>query len=119
MSKHKPPKNVISAYLPFINNSELRLYLAQKHQCHKFIIQTYINQDDRLALIKYKTSVPVTSEEFILIEEVLHSVRKRSNVLKKIYFHICIYRIVNGKIERIIIDLLERIFIFKIHNINT
>lgn len=42
-------------------------------QCHKFVIDYYIAQKDRQALISYKSNVPAQSEEFFYIENALHS----------------------------------------------
>lgn len=56
-----------------MTDSEKSLHLAQKLQCHKTVIQHYINQKDRLALIGYETRVAPHTEEYFLIENALHS----------------------------------------------
>ncbi|KAJ8955325.1 hypothetical protein NQ318_003418 [Aromia moschata] len=77
LSRHKPPKDVLEQYLACISDSEKSLYLAQKLNCHKFVIQHYINQRDRLALIGYKAKVTAPTEEYFLIENALQSTDKK------------------------------------------
>ncbi|CAG9828174.1 unnamed protein product [Diabrotica balteata] len=82
LSKHDPPKDVLEQYLPWINNTERSLLLAEKLNCHKFIIQHYINQKDRIGLITYKASLiaiklPPQNPEYFMIENALQSTDKK------------------------------------------
>ncbi|KAJ8985849.1 hypothetical protein NQ317_006220 [Molorchus minor] len=77
LSRHNPPKEVLEQYLSCISDSDKSLYLAQKLNCHKFVIQYYINQRDRLALINAKLKVTTQSEEYFLIENALQSSDKK------------------------------------------
>ncbi|KAJ8928522.1 hypothetical protein NQ314_018898 [Rhamnusium bicolor] len=73
MSRHKPPKDVLDQYLNCISDSDKSLYLAQKLNCHKFVIQHYIHHRDRLALISYKGKIAPQNEEYFMIENALQS----------------------------------------------
>ncbi|XP_050497174.1 spermatogenesis-defective protein 39 homolog isoform X3 [Diabrotica virgifera virgifera] len=82
LSKHNPPKDVLEQYLPYINNTERSLLLAQKLNCHKFVIQHYINQRDRVGLINYKASLIANkltpqNPEYFMIENALQSTDKK------------------------------------------
>lgn len=73
LSRHKPPKEVLEQYLHYISDSERSLSLAQKLSCHKFIVQHYLNQRDRLALIDYKARLTPQTEEYFMAEQALQS----------------------------------------------
>ncbi|XP_056645172.1 spermatogenesis-defective protein 39 homolog [Diorhabda sublineata] len=77
LSRHDPPKDVLEQYLPHIPDSDRSLYLAEKFNCHKFVIQSYVNQKDRLALISYKSKVSPQNAEYFLIENALQAVDKK------------------------------------------
>lgn len=73
ISRHKPPKDILEQFLNYLPDSEKSLNLAIKLDCHKFIIQHYINQKDRLALISYKAKLAPHDEDYFLIENALQS----------------------------------------------
>ncbi|KAJ8923564.1 hypothetical protein NQ315_010143 [Exocentrus adspersus] len=77
LSRHKPPKDVLEVYLHYITDSDRSLNLALKLNCHKFVIQYYINQRDRLALISYKEKLSAQTEEYFLVEHALQSPDKK------------------------------------------
>ncbi|CAH1103556.1 unnamed protein product [Psylliodes chrysocephalus] len=77
LSRHESPKEILELYLPYISDSERGLYLAQKMNCHKFVIQHYIKERDRLALIQYKSKVSPQDEEYFLIKNALLSNDKK------------------------------------------
>ncbi|KAG5861432.1 hypothetical protein JTB14_000468 [Gonioctena quinquepunctata] len=77
ISRHHPPKDVLEQFLHCISDSERSIYLAEKLNCHKFVIQHHINQRDRQALNAYKVKVVPQTQEFFLIENALHSSDKK------------------------------------------
>ncbi|CAG9855242.1 unnamed protein product [Phyllotreta striolata] len=77
LSRHDPPKEILELYLPWISDNERSLSLAQKMNCHKFVIQHHIKERDRLALILYKSKITPQSQEFFLIESALQSTEKK------------------------------------------
>lgn len=74
ISKHKPPKDILEQFLNYLPDSEKSVNLALKLYCHKFVIQHYINQKDRLSLISYKARLAPHEDEYFLIENALQSV---------------------------------------------
>ncbi|XP_018566566.1 spermatogenesis-defective protein 39 homolog [Anoplophora glabripennis] len=77
LSRHKPPKEVLEQYLHYISDSDRSMNLAQKLNCHKFIVQHYINQRDRLALVGYKGKLAPQTEEYFMVEHALQSADKK------------------------------------------
>lgn len=58
-------------FLSSIADTDLSLSLAKKVKCHKFVIDYYISQRDRLGLISYKYAVPTQSQEYFYLENAL------------------------------------------------
>ncbi|XP_066261341.1 spermatogenesis-defective protein 39 homolog [Euwallacea similis] len=71
LSRHNPPKDVLETFLSCISDIEKALEIANKLQCHTFIIQSYVSQKDRLALLTYKEKVPFQSSDYCLIDSAL------------------------------------------------
>lgn len=74
IEKHSAPQSVIQEFLSSMVDTELSLLLAKKVGCHKFVIDNYIAQKDRLALLTYKNVVPAQSREFFYLENALQLV---------------------------------------------
>ncbi|XP_023016000.2 vacuolar protein sorting 16B [Leptinotarsa decemlineata] len=77
ISRHSPPKDALEQYLHCISDHDRALYLAEKLNCHKFVIHHFINQRDRQALLAYKAKVVPQNEEYFLIENALQSSDKK------------------------------------------
>ncbi|XP_066137428.1 spermatogenesis-defective protein 39 homolog [Euwallacea fornicatus] len=77
LSRHNPPKDVLETFLGCISDVEKALEIANKLQCHAFIIQSYVTQRDRLALLTYKEKVPFQSPDYCLIESALQCSTKQ------------------------------------------
>lgn len=73
LSRHKPSKDILQQYLSFISDSDTSISLAQKLDCHKFVIHQYINQKNKSSLVDYKNKVAPQSEEYFLIEHALQT----------------------------------------------
>ncbi|CAH0555201.1 unnamed protein product [Brassicogethes aeneus] len=71
IGKHNPSKDILEQYLNFISDSETSLHLGKKLNCHKFVIQHFINQKDRNSLVNYRSKIPPQIEEYFLIEQAL------------------------------------------------
>lgn len=56
---------------------EKSVNLAQKLHCHKFVIQHYISQKDRLSLLAYQMRVASHEEEHLMIDNALQYVSTR------------------------------------------
>ncbi|XP_045482450.1 spermatogenesis-defective protein 39 homolog [Harmonia axyridis] len=77
VSRHDPPKNVIEQLLTCLYDSEKSLAFAEKFQCYKFMIEYYINQKDRMGLLRCLEKVVANSEEYFTIKKALESQDKR------------------------------------------
>lgn len=79
LSRHQPPKDVLEGLLSYISDSDKAFEIANKLQCHTYIIQTYLNQRDRVSLLMYKEKVQPQSAEYCLIESALQSSKQWKN----------------------------------------
>lgn len=77
LSRHNPPKAILEQYLSCISDTEKAVFLAQKFLCHSFVIQHFVNQRDRMALINYRDKLIAHTDEYILIESSLQSSEKK------------------------------------------
>ncbi|XP_060515768.1 spermatogenesis-defective protein 39 homolog [Cylas formicarius] len=77
LSRHNPPKDVLEQYLSCISDTDKALFLAQKFQCHNFVILHYVSQRDRVALTNYKEKILPQTTEYFLIESSLQSTDKK------------------------------------------
>lgn len=71
LEKHNAPQGVLQEFLSSIVDSDLSLAIARRVKCHKFVIDYYIAQRDRLSLLSYKTLVPAQSQEYFYLENAL------------------------------------------------
>lgn len=71
MDKHNATQDVLREFLCSIDDTELSLEVAKKVKCHKFVIDYYIKQRDRLGLLAFKDAVPVQSQDYFYLENAL------------------------------------------------
>lgn len=69
--KHEAPQAVIEEFLNSMDNAEMCLEIAKKVKCHKYVIDYYIKQRDRLGLLAYKTVIPSQSQDYFYLENAL------------------------------------------------
>ncbi|KAG9336580.1 hypothetical protein JZ751_002927 [Albula glossodonta] len=79
LQKNNAPVKVLQDYLYLVEDTELRISLAQKHKCHDIIIDTYKDLKDRQQLIVYRGKVERGSPEDRKIEALLNSTVGQSN----------------------------------------
>ncbi|KAL3290044.1 hypothetical protein HHI36_023415 [Cryptolaemus montrouzieri] len=77
VSRHNPPKIVLEQLLTCLNDTEKSLALAEKLKCHKFVIEYYISQRDRVGLLSCMSKVVTNSEEYFLISKALDAHDKK------------------------------------------
>ncbi|XP_030627714.1 spermatogenesis-defective protein 39 homolog isoform X2 [Chanos chanos] len=77
LHKNNAPLQVLQAYLNLIDDTELKISLAQKYKCHDVAINTYRDLKDRQQLIVYRGKVERGSDEDRKIEELLNSTQIR------------------------------------------
>ncbi|KAF2883897.1 hypothetical protein ILUMI_22282 [Ignelater luminosus] len=75
--KHNPPKEIVEEFLSCVVDSDISIGLAKKMKCHKFVIDAYIAQRDRLSILNYKNNIPNQSEEYFYAENALRSTDKK------------------------------------------
>ncbi|ENN74176.1 spermatogenesis-defective protein 39 homolog [Dendroctonus ponderosae] len=75
--RHNPPRDILETLLGCISDSDKAYALANKLQCHTYIIQYFLNQRDRLALLNYKGKVAYQSSDYYLIESALQYSEKK------------------------------------------
>ncbi|XP_019627331.1 PREDICTED: spermatogenesis-defective protein 39 homolog [Branchiostoma belcheri] len=63
LSKQKAPVDILSKYLPYIEDPNERLALAAKLKCHRTVVDTLIQLKDRTALEDYRLKTPDYSLE--------------------------------------------------------
>lgn len=74
LHKHQAPKKVLEDFLTCMVGVEKSIFLAKKWNCHRFVIDTYVNQKDRIALINYITDLNTQSEDFLYAKNALKTV---------------------------------------------
>ncbi|XP_053345506.1 spermatogenesis-defective protein 39 homolog [Clarias gariepinus] len=77
LHKNSAPVQVLKDYVTLIDDSELKLSLAQKYKCHDVVIDTYKDMKDRQQLIVYQGKVERGSHEYRKIEELLNNTQIR------------------------------------------
>ncbi|CAG9759604.1 unnamed protein product [Ceutorhynchus assimilis] len=77
LGRHNPPKDILETLLACVSDTDKAFALANKLHCHTFIIQYFVNQRDRLALMKYREKVALQSSEYFLIQSALQSTEKK------------------------------------------
>ncbi|XP_012680160.1 spermatogenesis-defective protein 39 homolog [Clupea harengus] len=77
LHKNNAPVQVLQEYLCLVDDTELKIGLAQKYKCHGVIINTYKDLKDRQQLIAYRGKVERGSPEDRQIEELLNNLQIR------------------------------------------
>ncbi|KAJ8399199.1 hypothetical protein AAFF_G00415780 [Aldrovandia affinis] len=77
LQKNNAPVQVLQEYLCLVEDTELRISLAQKHKCHDIIIDTYKDLKDRQQLIVYRGKVERGSPEDRKIDALLNNTQIR------------------------------------------
>ncbi|KAK2184321.1 hypothetical protein NP493_270g03035 [Ridgeia piscesae] len=67
------PREIITKYCNLIDDTQQRLEVGQKYQCHECVIQTLAHLKDRQQLLAYKSKLKPNSQEWFLAEDVLKS----------------------------------------------
>ncbi|KAL2082254.1 hypothetical protein ACEWY4_022072 [Coilia grayii] len=80
LHKNSAPVQVLQEYLCLVDDTELKISLAQKYKCHDVIINTYKDLKDRQQLIVYRGKVERGSPEDRLIEELLNNSVRRTGM---------------------------------------
>lgn len=77
LQKNNAPVNVLQAYVNLVDDTEMKISLAQKYKCHDVIIDTYRDLRDRQQLRAYREKVERGSPEDRKIEEILNNTQIR------------------------------------------
>ncbi|XP_029705447.1 spermatogenesis-defective protein 39 homolog isoform X1 [Takifugu rubripes] len=77
LQKNSAPTQVLQDYVAMVEDAELRISLAQKHNCHDIVINMYRDQKDRLQMIRYRGKVGRGSAEERKIDELLNNMQIR------------------------------------------
>lgn len=68
---HGAPTNILIKYLELIDNTDKRVTLAQKLQCHKAVVDVFVAKRDRQSLISYTATLHPQSEDCLYAEYAL------------------------------------------------
>lgn len=71
LEKHGAPQGVLQEFLVTIDDAELSVEIGKKVKCHKFVIDYYIKQRDRLGLLAYKPVIPAQSQDYFYLENAI------------------------------------------------
>lgn len=71
LEKHGAPQSVLQDFLATLDDAELSLEIGKKVKCHKFVIDFYIKQRDRLGLLAYKSVIPTQSQDYFYLENAI------------------------------------------------
>ncbi|XP_036398415.1 spermatogenesis-defective protein 39 homolog [Megalops cyprinoides] len=77
LQKNNAPVQVLQEYLSLVEDTDLKISLAQKHKCHDVVIDTYKDLKDRQQLIVYRGKVERGSLEDRKIEALLNNTQMR------------------------------------------
>ncbi|KAK2889724.1 spermatogenesis-defective protein 39 homolog isoform X1 [Channa argus] len=73
LQKNSAPIQVLQEYVALVDDSDLRISLAQKHKCHNIVINMYRDLKDRQLLLAYLQKVDQGSVEERKIKELLNN----------------------------------------------
>uniref|UniRef100_A0A3Q3JPW2 Spermatogenesis-defective protein 39 homolog n=1 Tax=Monopterus albus TaxID=43700 RepID=A0A3Q3JPW2_MONAL len=71
LHRNSAPTQVLQEYVGLVDDSDLRISLAQKHKCHDIVINTYRDLKDRQLLLGYLSKVERGSAEAGKINQLL------------------------------------------------
>ncbi|KAF7651310.1 hypothetical protein LDENG_00112910 [Lucifuga dentata] len=71
LQKNNAPTQVLQDYVGLVDDTDLRISLAQKHKCHDIVINTYRDLKDRQQLLGYRGKVERGSVEERKIDELI------------------------------------------------
>ncbi|XP_056150492.1 spermatogenesis-defective protein 39 homolog isoform X2 [Lampris incognitus] len=73
LHKNNAPVQVLQEYVTLVDDTELKVSLAQKYKCHDVVIHAYRELKDRQQLLAYRGKVERGSTEDRKIEELLNN----------------------------------------------
>ncbi|XP_012263968.2 spermatogenesis-defective protein 39 homolog [Athalia rosae] len=71
LHQNQAPSSLLAKFLSYVDNLDKRLELAKKLQCHRAVIDVFVLQRDRAALMDYKSSLHSQSEQYFYAENAL------------------------------------------------
>ncbi|XP_067097491.1 spermatogenesis-defective protein 39 homolog isoform X2 [Osmerus mordax] len=77
LQKNNAPVSVLQEYVNLVDDTDMKISLAQKYKCHDTIINTYRDLKDRQQLIVYRGKMERGSPEDRKIEEILNNPQMR------------------------------------------
>ncbi|KAI5619847.1 spermatogenesis-defective protein 39-like [Silurus asotus] len=83
LQKNSAPVQVLQEYITLIDDSELKLGLAQKYKCHDVVIDTYRDLKDRQQLIVYQSKLERGSHEYRRISELINNTAEDPHIEHK------------------------------------
>ncbi|OXA59443.1 spermatogenesis-defective protein 39 homolog [Folsomia candida] len=74
------PIDLVARFVRLIDDTEKKLVIARKLNCHSVVIDVYAAQKDRAAILTYKSNLEDNSKEFVYAETILkHNAIKWKN----------------------------------------
>ncbi|MBN3305045.1 SPE39 protein, partial [Amia calva] len=80
LQKNNAPVQVLQEYVCLVDDTELKIALAQKYKCHDVIIDTYRDLKDRQQLMLYRTKLDRGSPEERKIDAILNNTVRRAPI---------------------------------------
>jgi hypothetical protein len=68
LGRHNPPDNIMQQFLSCIGDASKSLYLAEKFKIHMYIVNYYVEQKDKMSLLKYMERVETGSPAMYAIQ---------------------------------------------------
>jgi hypothetical protein len=68
LGRHNPPDNIMQQFLSCIGDASKSLYLAEKFKIHMYIVNYYVEQKDKMSLLKYMDRVETGSPAMYAIQ---------------------------------------------------
>ncbi|EFA11528.2 hypothetical protein TcasGA2_TC014243 [Tribolium castaneum] len=73
ISRYKPPENILEQFIGCVSDASKRLALAEKLDVHTYVINYYVEQKDKMALLKYMERVEPESQAMYLLKSSLNN----------------------------------------------
>lgn len=64
LHKHQAPKRILQDFLICFDDVDRALILARKMKVYRFVVDQYVTQRDKSALMEYKSSIPPQTEDY-------------------------------------------------------
>lgn len=79
LGQNNAPRDLLENILMTVDDKSKSMVLAKKFKCHRYVINTYVQEKDRAALQNYKKKINPQSEDYFFAESALRSTVNKFN----------------------------------------